>query len=512
VTVAIRQPRPRSRDCQPVLIDHVQRAYTSLGYRSTSVATTEGRTYTRYPGSTYEERDRLKLIDQSRDFLRNNAIYKGMIERAVTYIVGNGFLPQVTASSTKQIAIIERLWKDWFRRPEIRNVLSGRKVSRMVMREILVAGDTAVLKTNESLIQLFEAEQINGPARDGFLNGVKKDAFGRPLKFQLCPWKNYGLNLTNAKAVDAKDVLFLTDPERPSQLRGIPICQAAFPMLHRINDVCDSEAIAWQLLSRLAVSVTRENGPEAAFIESKDDEDKSTEDKEGDLATRISELDYALMFHGKTGEEVKGIERNIPGMNFGESLRMFLRLLGLPMGLPLELILLDWTKSNYSQSRAVLEQAYENFVGWQEELIDGFYRPLFEWKLAQWQQTDGTGVSAAKGVEISWVTPTFPWIDQLKEVQAYGEQLDRGLNTHTEVCKSRHSDREEIVQLREREIRDAIRRAKAISTQEGVEVPWQIFAGLKIPEPAAIESDKSDKSDKSDESDKSDDKEQDDNA
>jgi capsid protein len=299
--------------------------------------------------------------------------------------------------------------------------------------------------------------------------------------FRLCPWKSYAVNVRGGKEYKAEDVLFLSNPERPSQLRGIPACQSAFPMLHRINDVCDSEAIAWQLLSRIAVSITREQGAEIAYTESKEDENKSSDETEGDLARRVSELDYALLFHGQPGEAVKGVERNIPGMQFSESLRTFLRLLGLPLGLPLELILLDWTQSNYSQSRAVLEQAYENFVGWQAEMIDGFYEPLFRWKIEQWRSDSNSKVTENPKLELGWVTPTFPWIDQLKEAQAYGEQLDRGLITHTEVCKSRHSDRDEIVVRREREIRDAIDRAKKISEDTGVEVPWQIFAGLKVP-------------------------------
>lgn len=477
---AIREPRTRTNAPSPISIERRQGTYCSLGYRSASIATTEGRTYTRYPASTYDERDRRKLIDQSRDFMRNNAIYKGMIERAVNYIVGNGFAPQVQAKSRSQVTKIEALWKDWQKKPEIRNLLSGRKASRMVLREILVAGDTAVLKTDKGLIQHFEAEQIDNSKKSGFEGGIKKDEFGRPVAFHLCPWKDYGVRIQSGRDYDAADVLFLTDPERPSQTRGIPVCQAAFPMLHRINDVCDSEAIAWQLLARLAVSVTREDGEAIAYVESRDDTDKTTTDKEGDLATRISELDYALMFHGKPGDQIKGIERNIPGLNFSESIRTFLRLLGLPLGMPLEIIFLDWTQSNYSQSRAVLEQAYENFVGWQAEMIDGYYQPLFDWKLEQWRQDANSSVSANAEVTVSWRTPTFPWIDQLKEAQAYGEQLDRGLITLTEVCKSRHDDIDDTRAGREREIRDAIKTAQRISAETGETVPWQIFAGLKV--------------------------------
>jgi len=405
-----------------------------------------------------------------------------MIERSVAYIVGNGFELQVNTGSNNIDKKIEALWKAWFRRPEIRNLLSGGEVGRMICREIMVTGDTAALLTDKSVIQLFEAEQIEG--RSPYVNGIKKDDYSRPVRFKLCPWKNHHVDIGAGQTVKASDVLYLSSPERPSQIRGVPASQASFPMLHRINDVCDSEAIAWQLLARLAVSITREHGEEKAYLESLEDSGKMSDEQEGDLATRLTELDYALLFHGNPGEEIKGIERNIPGKNFSESLRMFLRLLGLPIGLPLECILLDWTKSNYSQSRAVLQQAYQMFLFWQKKLEDFFYIPLFEWKLSHWQGQKLVG--QRNKVKFDWIKQTFPWIDQLKEAQAYATQVERGFISHGQVCKSLNNDRADVLDRREQEVREAIQRAQKIEKETGEKVPWQIFAGLKVTPDKAV--------------------------
>jgi len=452
----------------------------SLGYRSARVAAGEGRSYVLYPGYAHGDRDRLKLIGQSREFLRNNAIYKGLIERMVSYIVGNGFELQAMSGSAAAVTKIEKLWKDWFGKPEIRGILSGSQVAKMIIRELLVAGDSTVLKTNKGLIQIFEAEQLDGDK--SFPNGIKKDKYGRPVRFHICPWKSYAIDKRNGSSFGPDEILFLTNPERPSQMRGIPASQASFSMLERVNDVCDSEAIAWQLLSRIAASVIRQDGPSLAYAESKEDPNKSSDQLDGDLARRVVELDYALLFHGAPGEEIKGIDRNIPGKDFPASVRMFLRLLGLPLGCPLELVLLDWTQSNYSQSRAVLEQAYENFGFYQKLLIDFIFRPLFQWKLAGWIAAGSIGKSTK--IDDSWITPTFPWIDQLKEAQAQAAKIDRGFVTHTEVCKSLKSDRDEVIGIREKEVRDAIARAQKIAADTGEKVDWRIFAGLEAAQAA----------------------------
>ena len=410
--------------------------------------------------------------------MRNNSLYKGMIERAIGYIIGNGFGLQIKTSSKPFNNEVEKLWKTYWKRPEHRGIISGRRVERMVCRELLTCGDTGIIKLSKGPIQLIEAEQITGKSRNS--DGVNKDDYGVPLSYSVAPYGRGG-RVVNAKAQVYKpvDFLFVADPERPSGLRAVPPCQSVFPMLHRINDVCDSEAIAWQLLARLAVSITREGGAETGYDDSVEDADATTTE----AATRLTELDYALIFHGEPGDEIKGIEHNIPGKDFSQSLTMFLRLLGLPLGIPLEVILLDWTKSNYSQSRAVLEQAYQAFLGWQMLLEEHFYTPVLEWKIRQWINAGLLKPTKAIGEgEFSpvWIKPTFPWIDQLKETQAHGAQVDRAFTTHAIVCKSKGMERDDVVNSREEEIRDAIERAKRIEAETQVKVPWQLFAGLDV--------------------------------
>jgi capsid protein len=454
--------------------------YTALGYRSARVATKEGRVYSVVSGDTDLEYDRLNLIAQSRTFWKDNAIYRGMIGRAIGDIVGSGFKLQVKSDDPDYNAKLEGLWNQWDKRPEVRQLLGGGSTACMVCRELMVSGDTGAILTSLGLVQLIESEQITDGTRQSL--GIKLDETGRPVSFNVCPYGPGGMiTKSKGRAYSPESFIFLTDPSRPSQTRGEPALQSAFAMLHRINDVCDSEAIAWQMLSRIALSVTQEKGASLGYATSK--ADASITDTEGKLSTRLTEMGYALIFHGRPGEKVEGITRNLPSSNFTESLRTFLRLLGLPIGLPLELILLDWTQGNYSQSRAVLEQAYQAFTSWQTLIENFFYAPLLAWKMREWQ---GKGLIAENAdAPINWIRPTFPWIDQLKEVQAYGAKVDRGFTTHSAVCKSLNGDRDDIVSARDLEVRDAIKRAQAIKKDTGIEVPWQIFCGMEAPKATA---------------------------
>jgi hypothetical protein len=452
--------------------------YGALGYRSAKLAVREGRSYNGGSGDIHMRYDRPQLIRQSRAFYRDNPLYKGMIDTAVDYIMAEGFELDVNTTSPPLNKKIEGLWKSFWSRPEIRGLLSGADTAQMICREPLLCGDTLAIKTDKGLLQLIEAEQIDGGNKGE--QGIEKDKYGTPQRFWISPWGDHGaIKISSARKYEAKDVLFLTCPDRPSSTRGVPAAQASFAMLHRINDICDSEAIAWQMLARLAVSVNKKQADQEGFNLSRQDPNKTSSQAEGDMATRLTELDYALIFWGQDNDEIKGIDRNIPGKNFPESLRMFLRLLGLPLGLPLELVLLDWTKSNYSQSRAVLEQAFKKFKKLQKKAEDFFFNPVFEWKLEQWRKTESLG--NRKEIQYSWIKPTFPWIDQLKEAQARGEAVDRGFMSYSEVCKSRGLDSDDVLAAREQEVIKAIEIARRIENkyEGGISVPWQIFAGLE---------------------------------
>jgi len=463
----------------PMDTGHRQGVYTAFGYRAAQSGA-DGIPFTPGAGGdVHLKYDRPKLVSQSRYFYRNNAIYKGLIDRAVGYIIGHDFSLQMTSQDKDYNNQVEKLWWAEWRRPEIRNLTSGRKTGRMVCRELLLAGDTGAIKTDQRKIQLVESEQI-AKSRYG-ADGIDKNKYGTPTKYHVMSY-NAGGNLdpSTRREIDPENFLFITDPDRPSATRGTPACQASFPMLHRINDVCDSEAIAWQLLSRLAVSVSRAGGPSLAWNESKAKNSRG-DDEDHQAGDRMSDLGYALMFHCNPGEELKGIDRNIPGKDFTASIRMFLRLLGLPLGMPLELTLLDWTQSNYSQTRAVLWQAYyQNFQDWQDLLADFFYDVLLEWRIGYWIK-DGLLTRQPDGLEHNWIKPTFPWLDQLKEAQAYALRMDRSFGTHSMVLQSLNMDRTEVINQRQAEIEDSIARAKDIEARTGVAVPWQIFAGLATP-------------------------------
>lgn len=476
--------------------------YTAVGYRAARIAEQEGRSPSRAGSVIHERLDRLKLQYQSREFVRDNGLYRGMLKRARAYIVGRGFKLQVRSKSPEWNRDVEARWNAWWKQPEITGQFSGRRLEAMVMDELLVCGETGVILTDDRKaprtgmpdrdnLQHVEAEQIMG--RDWTAQGIERDELRRPLKYWVSPYEpqtGYVLR-EKAAAYTPDSFLYIASPERPSANRAVPPCEAAFPMLHRINDVCDSEAIAWQMQAKVALISNRESGLLVPGTGTAVQRTGTSATTQGDITQGwITELPTALIFHGKTGDKLSGMERTAPGGNFTETLTMFFRLLGLPLGLPLELILLDWTHSNYSQSRAVLEQAFTMFLDWQDLLVDLFHDRVFAWWL---ERSVARAEIRGRSDQLAhdWIRPTFPWIDQLAEAEAQGEKVDRGFATHTAVLKSLNLDRDEHLDDLKLETIEAIEAAQEVEEATGVPVPWEPFAGKKPPnQPAELDAEK----------------------
>lgn len=468
-------------------VAHLPGRYTPLGYKAAQVARRSGRPLPAGGiADSHSRPDRELLGRIAQEFDRGNGIYDGIVSRSVESIVGSGFTLQVKSQIDRLNSRIERDFRLWGKRPEVREIFDWQDIEYLTMRAAMNDGDVGVIKTNRLKLQYVESELICGGRRaiaatrngGSIEQGVELDKLRRARAYWVARVDKHGwIDKARARRIRADDFILPAFRKRFSQTRGIPAAATTFSMINRINDVCDSEAIAWQLLSKFAITISRDNAKGIAYMESEEDEAEEKQ-SDADLTSRVMDFDSATIFHGEKGEKLSGIDRNLPGANFSESIRMFLRLAGMPLGLPLEIILLDYSKTNYSSARAALEQAYRMFVKWQRWLKRSHHNPVFEWWYESMRR-QGFYEEAPEELEWEWIAPEFPWIDQLKEAKAWGERIDRGLATQTQALKSTGVDRDEWMAQRSREIETAIEKANEINEKyPGANVDWRNFAGI----------------------------------
>lgn len=393
---------------------------------------------------------------------------------------------------------VERQWRAWWgsgskrrsrkergkrrAKPDVRQILSGPRIEALLARETLTCGDTGFALLGDpgaERVQAFEAEQITSSLKNDD-DGIEKDEFGRPIAFNVCPYKRGQLDTSKKQSFDPENFLFVTaDPERASAIRCVPPLQASFSTLDRLNDICDAEAIAWQIQARMALILKREDGPPIADSVSRSD--PASNDVDGHLGgDRISELDLGLIFHAGPNETAEGMERTAPNKNFRESFRELVRIAGLPINMALEFMLLDFSEDNYSQTRALVALFVDWILGWQLGIASQFHDPLFDWWLDG--RIEGNLIPEPPAdFDVSWICPAFPGIDLKAETAAWESQIRLGLRPWSSAVKGQNGDPDVVRKQKERDRVEAIRAAARVKAMTGVETDWQGFCGEPLP-------------------------------
>ncbi|MGD8238013.1 MAG: phage portal protein [Armatimonadota bacterium] len=478
-----------------VEIDDLRRPYyDATGYKAVRQFREAGYT----PGSGTADRhlrtDRATLINIQRSLFRDNWLVDGTLNRAADYILGpTGFTYQAdTGLDGVDRKIEQEILPPRLEAPEVRGLHTMEELQRLVLTEMWNGGDQLGLKRKDGTLQHIEAERIRkGYGRsvredDGtrWEQGVQLDQLGRIVAFHVADVSDYGYVKSDGKTIAARHAFYMpTALRRVSQTRGLPLNVSGMPIAHRLEDILTSEAISWQVMSRLILSITRKDGRNRPAIR---DSRSNVTDKgdvdEGEIARRLTEVGYAILYQGVQGDEIKGVTQNRPSLNFTESVRLFVRLYGVPVGIPMEVILLDWGKSNYSVSRTILLQAFLMFRKWQQQLVRRLGSPWYIWQIGR-AIAEGRLVWRPRIFKHTIDLPGWPWIDEDKEVKAWAQKIDRAIATQTEALASLGKDARETRQQRKAELIAAWEDAQEIeeATGGGIRAAeiWRHIAGME---------------------------------
>jgi len=472
--------------------------YDQFGHHVSNLASEQGLGYGTSTGDSQTRYDRQQLNTVSRQAYDENIVFSSMIDRMVNNLMGsNGFGLQARTKSKKLNDKIEKvIWKAFTSSPEYRDLYPWKKLQDGICRDLLIVGDIGFVKLKTGQLQVIEAEWINTPTNDQLVldkghkveQGIYMTRGGKFKGFMYSPPTPDGYGQSSkGRLIPKKNAIYLSSlQQRFTRTRPIPPFIQAFSSVWRFEDILNSEAIAWQLLAKHAIIVNKEAAEEDAYDLSGDDE-RDYNDYSGSITDRVTEHDTGIVFWGDQGEKVSSVDRNLPGKDFPMSVRTFMQLFAMRIGLPLEILMLDWSKTNFSSGRAALSQATVMIESWQKLLVESFYMHVYHWVIENAIEA-GELPSVEEEPTIfdhEWFPPALPWIDPKSEAEGWGIRVDRGLVTYNDALKARGKDPQEENNQREAIIRDAIERSAKIKEETGQDVPWQLFAGYEPPQSTA---------------------------
>lgn len=428
------------------------------------------------------------LRELSRDLDRNNCIASGILDRAEEAIIGSG-LPIHFDSGSKlwneQAELI--FWDWWMNEADIRGLMSGPQIERTAFRSVNTDGDILAIKTKGGRLQFIEAHRIITPrelTQDvSVINGVKVDHTGRPLRFFVAPetrsvsYRN--LNLADMDVVEAGDAFFTVKPRRFSQTRGVPVFATNLALFEDIDAYLEASLVAAKTSAAFVMAITRKEGGKVGIDNSVAATDSAGNNYREEYI-RPGRIEYL-----QDGEDVKGISHTQPGPQFAQFITQLLRFSGLNFGMPLEVLSLDFSRTNYSSARAAMLVAHRANMVQHQFFFNRFMAPIAKWRIDRAIRL-GEIADRASGYHVTTTPPKMVSIDPLKDALGDVELVENGFSSHKEICAARGLDWIDNFKQRAEEITRAMKLAEKI----GGSVTWRDIMGPSGSAPAVAAQEK----------------------
>jgi capsid protein len=375
---------------------------------------------------------------------------------------------------------------------------------------MLLDGDIVALGTAGGQLQMIEAHSIQTitPQENTFL-GVTRDAYGRRTQYWYSADKRTGGVLAvvgnqkeTAEPISVRDengdrMLFhVYNPRRVNQTRGVTALAPIFSVAGMFEDINFAKLVQQQVVSCFAIFRKRNAIAGGGPLPSTDGYGLPQTESTGQGTRYIENIGPGMEIIGAEGEELQGFSPNVPNAEFFTHVKLMLQIIGVNLGLPLCLVLMDGSETNFSGWRGAVDEARKGFKTNQTNLQNRLHRPVYEFKLRQWIAEDRALQAAAKasGVDIfghRWNAPTWQYIDPVSDAQGDALRIQNALTSprrlHAEGGRDWEEIADEIVSDMSYAIVKAKQRAVAINSQfqDNAPVHWREL--ISLPMPAGIQ-------------------------
>jgi lambda family phage portal protein len=327
-------------------------------------------------------------------------------------------------------------------------------------------------------LMLLESERLSTPPalshRADIRAGIEQDRYGAPVAYHLArrhPGEHllglYGgiLEWDRIPAFTPwgrRRVLHLHDKDRTGQSRGKPLVAAVMKEFHMADQYASNELAASVANSLVAAFLESDLDQESAARLFGEDPREAWKQSLGEARSSMSRLKGAAVIPLPAGAKMNSLSPGRPNPAFEAFMVNSERRIAASLGLPYELFLKDFSKTNYSSARAALLEAWRYFHGRRRWLTDTWLRPIFELWLEEAVNAGTVEAPDFYRLRYAYCRCRFVfggrgWVDPVKEAQAAVLRMNAGLSTLEAECAEQGLDYEDVIRQRqtEREMLDA---------------------------------------------------------
>lgn len=408
------------------------------------------------------ERTYYDLIEQARDMDRNDGLVGCLADRRVDNIVQQGF---TLDPKTGDKALDEDRWARWQEystSPELCDLageMTFHEMERFVCRAESIDGDIIGVGTEDGPIQIHEAHAVQTSSRiENTFLGVTRNQYQRREQYHV----RYDLNEFGQKSestpIDVRNedgirqLFHVYNPKRVSATRGVTQLAPVFSISGMLEDINFAKLVQQQVVSCFAILAEKAVGSNGNLpsIDGRAKFGEPSTEQTGSGTRQLEGIAPGMFYEGKEGQTLKGFSPNVPNSEYFQQVRLILQIVGVNFGLPLCLVLMDGSETNFSGWRGAVDEARKGFVADQLNLVRRWHCPIYTWWTHREMALDRAlkRASERKGINIFghvWHPPTWSYIEPVADSEGDASQIRNGQTSPRRMQAARGRDHQTII-------------------------------------------------------------------
>jgi lambda family phage portal protein len=412
------------------------------------------------------ERSAKALRAHARYLERNHDLSRGALRTLVNNIVGPagiGIEPQPRRTDgtihAEYAAGLREVYRKWRRRPEVTHRMHAAQAERMVAYTWLrdgecfiqqVIGNAPGLLHGSELpfsLELLEPDFVPLEYSDVSRNirqGIQVNAWGRAVAYHVFkgdPREGYTwISPSDLKPVPADRMIHVSTQDRLHQWRGVSEFASVLTRVEDLKDYEESERIAAKVAASLTAYVKRL---------SPDGYSGPTTDESGKAVPRDLRMQPGMILDDlAVGEEIGMIDSNRPNPNLVGWRAGQLRAYAAGLGASYSSISRDYG-GTYSSLRQELVEQWVHYAVLTDDFVGMYNLPM--WKSIVWVAHISGVLPIPRDVmpgtadDCLFIGQSMPWIDPLKEAEAWLKLVQAGFASEVEVIRRRGGNPRELL-------------------------------------------------------------------
>lgn len=450
------------------------------------------------------------LTARSRDLGRNNGLMAGAMQTHRDNIVGAVLrlsanpeyrLLGLTREQAREWGnTVEPRFRSWADTTECdaQRTCTLLGIAHQALTGAMLNGDAVVLPLWlprrdarwSTRLLVVESDRLSTPpwlsANPAVRAGIETDQYGAPVAYHIQRYHpgdlcgSYAVHTGGFQqweripaftAWGRRRVIHLHDKDRTGQSRGKPLVSAVIRDFKMAGDYSSNElqaSVANSLVAAFLESDLSQEASQSLFGEKPRDEWNTSVDEARGSLQSLRHLKPGAIIPLPVGARLSSYSPGRPNAAFEAFMLAVLRHIAAGMNMSYELLLKDFSKTNYSSARATLLEVWRYFSGRRRWLTDVLLRPVYELWLEEAVNAGEVEAPDFYANSYAWSRCRFifggrGWVDPVKEAQASVLRMNAGLTTLEQECAEQGADYEEV--LDQLAIEKSMKEARGLSTE-----------------------------------------------